>query len=128
MVRTTRADRWLIGLLIAGSLIGFGLIFWLGTNHCDRYVSIQVDGVEKRKIPLDGSTDGKEYKITSKFGTNTVVIEKEGVYIREADCPDKLCVHQGKISNPGIPLVCLPHRLLVTIEDANAEKPDSVVR
>ena len=128
MVRTTRADRWLIGVLIAGSLIGFGLIFWLGTNHSDRYVSIQVDGVEEKKIPLNGSTEGKEYKITSKFGMNIVVIEKEGVYIREADCPDKLCIHQGKITKPGIPLVCLPHRLLVTIEDAEAQKPDSVVR
>ena len=33
----------------------------------------------------------------------------------EADCPDRLCVKQGEITNGIYPIVCLPHRLTVRI-------------
>lgn len=50
--------------------------------------------------------------------TNTVCITKDGVYMKEADCPDKLCVHSGIINKAGQSLVCLPNKIIVEITDA----------
>ena len=42
--------------------------------------------------------------------------------MKEANCPDKLCIHQGKISKNGETIVCLPHGLIVEIKsDDNPE-------
>ena len=35
--------------------------------------------------------------------------------MEEADCPDGTCVRQGAIQSPGETIVCLPHRVTVTI-------------
>ena len=36
----------------------------------------------------------------------------------DADCPDKLCIHQGRIHKNGQWIICLPNRVAVTIEGA----------
>ena len=46
---------------------------------------------------------------------NLVIMTNQGVYIKEANCQDKLCVNWGYIKRPGETLVCLPHRLVVSI-------------
>ena len=49
-------------------------------------------------------------------GTNTVHVESDGVSVTQADCPDLLCVQQGKITTSAIPIACVPHHLTVQIE------------
>lgn len=48
-------------------------------------------------------------------GKNTLVIEKGCAYMQYADCPDKLCIKQGKISDSSKDIVCLPNRVTVRI-------------
>lgn len=48
-------------------------------------------------------------------GTNRLCIEDGAAYIADADCPDKLCVRQGKIRTAGRSIICLPNRVTVTI-------------
>lgn len=58
-------------------------------------------------------------------GTNTVHLEHDAISISDADCPDKLCVRQGKIQNGVYPIVCLPHKLVVQIvTNANQNKSE----
>ena len=40
----------------------------------------------------------------------------DGVSVTHADCPDHLCVKQGKITSSAIPIACVPHHLTVQIE------------
>lgn len=49
-------------------------------------------------------------------GTNMLVICDGQAYIKEADCPDGLCIKQGSISQNGQSIICLPHQLVITIE------------
>ena len=49
-------------------------------------------------------------------GTNRLIIKDGEAFVREADCPDKICVKQGHIKNPGEVIVCMPHRVVVTIK------------
>lgn len=60
-------------------------------------------------------------------GFNTVHIEKDEISISDANCPDKLCVKQGKIKNSVYPIVCLPHKLVVKIKtETNDSEIDAV--
>jgi hypothetical protein len=54
-------------------------------------------------------------------GENTVLVEPGRICISEADCPDKVCVHQGYIENGVVPIVCLPNQLVIRIEGTDDE-------
>ena len=44
-----------------------------------------------------------------------IIIEAGTVRMEDADCPDKLCVKQGRISRAGQSIICLPNRLVIII-------------
>ena len=73
-------------------------------------VTVKVDGVKVAEYSL--SADGT-YPLTG--GTNILVIENGKAYLSDANCPDKLCVHQGKISMTGETITCLPNKLTVSV-------------
>lgn len=80
-----------------------------------------------RKIDLNDITEPYEFEITDENGGhNTIRVENGRIAVVDADCPDKICVNQGYISNGTVPIVCLPHKLSVTIEDKNTQT-DAVV-
>ncbi len=74
------------------------------------YVRITVGGEFVADFPLD--KDGEYYL---NEGTNKLIISDGEAYIAEADCPDKICVHSGKIAFTGERIVCLPNKVLVEI-------------
>lgn len=76
-------------------------------------VIIKVDGQQVAEYSL--SKNGK-YDLNG--GTNILVIENGKAYLCDANCPDKLCVHQGKISRTGETITCLPNKLTVTVYGA----------
>ena len=45
----------------------------------------------------------------------------------EANCPDHICVRQGKIHYTGQVITCLPNRLTVTIEGGEDGGVDLIV-
>ena len=73
-------------------------------------VTVKVDGVKVDEYSL--SADGT-YPLNG--GTNILVIENGKAYLSDANCPDKLCVHQGKISMTGETITCLPNKLTVSV-------------
>ena len=75
---------------------------------------ISVDGETYGEYPLD---EDLEIEVLSDDNTvtNTVVIKDSYVFMTDADCPDKLCVKQGKISKSGQMIVCLPNKVVVEI-------------
>lgn len=57
---------------------------------------------------------------------NHIQIENGTVRMTYANCPDHLCVNQGKIKADGEMIVCLPNRVVVQVSDENAEVSDDV--
>ena len=49
-------------------------------------------------------------------GTNHLIIKDGEVWVSEATCPDKICVHQGKIHLDGEIIVCLPNKMTAQIK------------
>ena len=90
--------------------------------------------------------DGKIYG-TYSLGKNQVIEIEEGsfynkirvedgkAYMEEANCPDGYCEEQGKISRHTQTIVCLPHKLVVEVLEADndtkaneEEIPDTIAK
>jgi hypothetical protein len=50
-------------------------------------------------------------------GYNTLHIEDGQIWVHDASCPDKVCITQGRISENGEMIVCLPNQMLIKIID-----------
>lgn len=79
------------------------------------YLEISRDGTMISRTRLS-ELEGQELRIASPDGGyNLVCIENGGVFVREADCENGDCIRQGTIHHTGESIICLPHKLTVTI-------------
>ena len=76
-------------------------------------VEITVDGKLVRTLDLNQDADLIIDGVNG--GTNHLIIQDGTAWISEASCPDKVCVHQGKVSLNGELIVCLPNRVIAKI-------------
>ena len=72
--------------------------------------------------------ENRTVQIVTDKGENTLCIENGRAYISSADCPDLLCVRQGGIEKDGESIVCLPHRVIVTVSGGEVSAGDAVSR
>lgn len=61
------------------------------------------------------------FTIENNGYTLTVRIEDGCGYVESADCPDKTCVHTGKISRSGRVIACVPAGVTLSIAGEEAE-------
>lgn len=98
-------------LLIAGVL---GLLVWSRRTPAG-LVILRVAGTQVASFPLD---QDRTFLIeTEGGGENRLVIQDGTVWLSEANCPDQLCVRQGKLRYAGDSLICLPHQLVVELSE-----------
>ena len=111
-----KSDFIVIGILLA-IIVALFLIVNLSKKE-GAYVVVTVDGKEVAQYSL--SIDG-EYELNG--GSNTLRIENGKAYLIYADCPDHLCVNQGKIDKTLEAIVCLPNKVVITVygNDTNVD-------
>lgn len=91
------------------------------TKEQGAYVMVRVDGQQVATYAL--SAEG-EYPLNG--GTNTLCIRDGKAFLTDANCPDHLCVKQGKIDQTGETITCLPNRLTVTVYGGEDSEIDLV--
>ena len=122
-LKTHRNDVLLVaGLLILGGALA---LFLFITRQAGGYVSVRVDGEPVMELPL-----GEDTRIVLGEGehTNTLVIENGAARVVEASCPDQICVNQGAVRYAGESIVCLPHKLVVTVEGGETNDVDATAK
>ncbi|MCC8098111.1 MAG: NusG domain II-containing protein [Eubacterium sp.] len=82
---------------------------------------IYSDGELVKTIELENVSEGYEFTVECEEGENVIRVENGKICVASASCPDKVCVNQGWISNGVTPIVCLPNKLVIEIEGAEAE-------
>ncbi len=124
--------KWLkkrdIILIIVLLLVGIvTLIIWhFLYNETGNKVTVEQRGEEIGTFPLNKDTDIPiEYKGEE---VNYLVIEDGYCYMKEAECPDHLCIKQGKIDKVGQTIVCMPNRVVVTVVGDDTSGLDSVAK
>lgn len=121
MKELTKGDKILIVAVIIINVISLWLVKNVLFNQNSKYISVQVNGEEIKRIIFDKNMVGKQIPIETEYGYNLLEIGDEKVRVIEADCPDKLDVKQGYISRVGEVIVCLPNRLVIEIKGTRAE-------
>ena len=104
----------IIGILFIVS-VSAGLILWFLPAR-GKTANIYVDGECIKSIDLTLVSEPYEFTVTAGNGVNTVRVEKGRICVVSSDCPDKVCVETSWISDSGMPIVCLPHKLVIRIE------------
>lgn len=116
-----------LDLIIAGLVLFsaiFIAIYYFGIfNQTSLVAVISINGKETQKINL--SDVKAPYKITVNGELDVeLLIEKDGVTFVSSPCPDKVCIHTGKIKYANQSAVCLPAKVSVSLIKNNQNKND----
>ena len=104
-----------------------GLCFYLLRGEGDRVV-VTVDGTEFGTYSL-----AEDVRVEIRTGAQeeelNVLVIKDGVaYVETATCPDGICAGHKPVSREGESIVCLPHKVVITVYATEEEDaPDIVV-
>ena len=108
----------LVCLLLIGAVL-YPLMNRVGSEG--EYALIEVDGAEYARVDLSQDT---VFTVTTPTGTNTIQVKNHEISVDSADCPDKICVNHAAIHRSGENIVCLPHKLVITIISDNAKESE----
>lgn len=118
----TKKDIILIVVIVLVALLSFGMHELVGGKGAG-CVTVKVAGEITGVYSL---AEDKEISING--GTNLLKIHNGSADMIEADCPDKLCVNQKKISKNGESIICLPNKVVVTIDSNENSEFDAVAQ
>lgn len=83
---------------------------------------IYQDGRLLYSILLNNISESRTFVIENpEGGINEIEIRQGGIGIISANCPDRLCVRQGFITDAKLPVTCLPNRLVILLRPAPDE-------
>ncbi len=112
-----KTRTWLIGIL-AALLLCSGAALWLrGRSAPGMVANIYQDGVCVDSIDLSRVTGVETRTVACDAGINVIRMEPGRICVLEADCPDQVCVRSGWLTDSAAPIVCLPHRLVIRLEE-----------
>lgn len=114
-------------LILALLLCAAPLLMLLPAPSAPTRAVVRQNGAVLCTLPLKADAE-KEILSPDGSGFNLVRVQSGTVWIADADCPDRTCVRMGAISRAGETLVCLPHRLTITLEGAVGSALDAVTR
>ena len=115
-------------IVILGSVILMSTLaaFFL-TRAPMSYAGIYQDGELIRTIDLSDVPEPYMFYATGDAGRNVISVEHGRISVFAASCPDLICVRRGWLSSGVVPIVCVPNRLLITLNNGPANNIDAVV-
>lgn len=121
-----KADVILFIALVAIGLASSVALGTRGSANSGAEVVIKSGGSLYARYPLSEDRTLEVQSPDNPKAYNTVIIKDGKVSVTEASCKNQVCVRQGVISAPGETLVCLPNRLVVSIENSEGGGYDSI--
>lgn len=113
---------FIIILLMLTIALGAAFFFLRGEGDT---VEVRVDGTLIGSYPL---SEELTLEIQGIGGKNTLVIADGKAEVSYADCPDGICAAHKSISRSGESIVCLPHKVVITVRtNSDSDTPDLVV-
>lgn len=124
-----KGDKIVGIILLITVLISLGatLIYKNAIKGSEKIAIIKSNGKIVRTIDLNKVVEEEKFTIKTEDGHyNTILIKNGSIRVKEADCLHKECVKIGTISEPGGLIVCLPNKLMISINGENINGIDGV--
>lgn len=100
-------------LFIIASIFVIWPLKWINNSEeKDLYVNIYKEDELLYSIPLD---ENKEIDVNGKIGNVHIVILDGYVYVSDADCPNHICIKEGKKNKNNDTITCLPNMVYIKI-------------
>lgn len=99
-------------LLIAAGIYIYFAFFGQTDAHT---AEIKLNGTVIRTVDL-GTAPDETFTVEGENGYNIVCIENGEISVKEASCPDKICVKHGPLKSELLPIICLPNKLEITLK------------
>ncbi len=114
-----RTKHWFF--LVAGLFLFSLLLLLPGLLGSKGTVAeIYQDGNLIESINLSKVSNPYTIPVITETGENIIQVESGAISVLSATCPDQVCVRQGKIHDGMVPIVCLPHKLVIEIKNKNS--------
>ncbi len=114
-------SKIIIIVLVLLCLLGIASFVLLKNLPSGTVAVISVDGEEYDRVDLSKVSQAYDIEIATKYGRNVVHVEPGAISVTSASCPDKVCVNQGRLTGGGVPIVCMPNRLVISIEGSGID-------
>ena len=90
-------------------------------------VTVSIDGQVRYTYPLseNRAIDIRTGEASKQH--NRLIIQNGQAMVETANCPDGICAAHKPISRNGESIVCLPHRLVITVRTADGETTPDVI-
>lgn len=120
ILRLKKKDWLLIVIIICVAGLAFFLHEKIGGRGAN-CVTVKVDGTIQGVYSL-----AEDQEIEINGGSNILVIKNQEANMKEADCPDQLCVHQKPVSKNHESIICLPNKVVVEVDSSENSEFDAV--
>ena len=106
-------------IIIAAAVFIAGIIGCVAVLNAPKKSTVNVKSGGKVLYTLDLSKeDDRTFEVkSSDGGVNLIEIKDGKIRVKSADCPDKTCMRMGWLESSAMPVVCLPHRLVIEFTD-----------
>lgn len=106
-------------------VIGLGMTWFFSTMEKDgQSVCITIDGKQYGTYSLQ---ENRTIELKRGDAMNQITIKEGRAAMTNSNCHGQDCVHQGSIETTAQTIVCLPHKIVVTISGPDQEY-DAVVQ
>ena len=103
-----------------------GLCFYLIREKGDS-ISVTVDGTHFGTYSLSKDVTVDIVTGENGEGHNVLVIKDGKAYVESATCPDGICAAHKPISRERESIVCLPHKVVITVRIVNSDDAPDII-
>ncbi len=119
-----KTDIIIVLVLIVLSIGGY-FIFTGINSKSDAVAEIYYNTQVIKVIDLSKAKDDS-FKIPENPHVVIKTFSDGSICFEESDCPDKICIHSGKLSMPGQSAACLPNKVFIKIISKDRYDKDNV--
>ncbi|NLJ49061.1 MAG: NusG domain II-containing protein [Candidatus Atribacteria bacterium] len=105
-------NRLLALFLFGIALVGIMVFFRFHTKAIGSYRLVIKNFKNQQEVLVNDETNSV-LMIEGPLGMTEVHIHQGKVWVSHSPCPDKLCIHMGKIPDNGGFIACLPNRVII---------------
>lgn len=88
--------------------------------------NIYQNGLLIRSVDLSQVTESYSFTVTDNDGhENLITVEPGRIRVTSANCPDQICVNSGWLDSGVEPIVCLPAKLVIRLEESGGTEYES---